>query len=58
MLRNTGRLRSRRHLIQTIWGQAPLNLRTLDTHAASLGLPPSTVCGCKRCTALGTVSYS
>src|SRR5215471_11236669 len=36
MLRNLGRLLSRRHLIQTIWGQAPLNSRTLDTHVSRI----------------------
>lgn len=36
MLRNVGRLLSRPHLMQSIWGQTILSSRTLDTHVSRI----------------------
>ena len=36
MLRNVGRLLSRPHLTQTIWGHTALSSRTLDTHVSRI----------------------
>jgi DNA-binding response OmpR family regulator len=37
LFRNTGRLLSRKHLMESVWGQrADLNTRTVDTHISRL----------------------